>query len=91
MTNKHEKMAYVLVIKEMQTEMRYHFPAMRMTKTRMRSSLKRFGRKDFLYTTGKKPKHCNILWQFFYCGQYLHNHLKTHVQGCSLQPYMLST
>lgn len=47
MTNKHDKMAYVLVIKEMQTEMRYHFPAMRITKTRMRSSLKRFGRKDF--------------------------------------------
>lgn len=61
MTNKYEKMTYLLVIKEMQTEMRYHFPPMRMTKTKMRKSVKRLWRKDFLYTTGKNPKQCNIL------------------------------
>ena len=38
MTNKYEKMTYLLAIKEMQTEMRHHFPPMRMTKTKTRKS-----------------------------------------------------
>lgn len=49
MTNKYENMTYLLAIKEMQTEMRHHFPPMRMTKTKTRRVSKRFGRGLFIH------------------------------------------
>lgn len=46
-TNKHEKMAYLSVIKEMQIEMRYHVSLMRMTEIKMRDSLRDLGERTF--------------------------------------------
>lgn len=65
MTNKYEKMTYLLAIKEMQTEMRHHFPPMRMTKTKTRKSQEIWER-TFYTLLVKIQNSVTFYGQFFY-------------------------
>lgn len=66
MTNKHEKMAYLSVIKEMQIEMRYHVSLMRMTEIKMRDSLRDLGERTFYTLLVKTQNSVTFYGQFFY-------------------------